>query len=287
MKLLQDIDQEFAAHLQFLKEFVAIPTVSSGSIHKEDMLRAGQWLQERCDEAGLTTTIRQAEGGHPAVVASTEPREHIPHLFLYGHYDVESPSGGDFRSNFDGNELQGPGAGGQKGLLVAHLCALRALRLVGGYQPVNLTLLIEGERVIGSPNLQNHLEFVAREHGPFDLALITTNPALEREGSTDPTLPPSPYRLRLSSSEKVLLEAAESIRPDTDSDPPGKVIEPFHTLLGTKALMVNFEGAGHSPDSVRPERFRDWITNAVETLHRIAERYQAQLAEEVASSKRL
>ena len=81
MKLLSELDQNFEKHLELLKDFVAIPSVSTDPEYKSDVLRACQWVKARCLEAGLTTEVRETEG-HPAVVAHNGYREGLPHILI-------------------------------------------------------------------------------------------------------------------------------------------------------------------------------------------------------------
>lgn len=270
LKLLNEIDRDFLTHLQFLKELVAFPTVSSQPHCGETMAAASQWLQTGFDEAGLTTLIRRPVEGHPAVVAYTQRRENVPHILLYGHYDVSAPDAEEsFRPVICGDVLKGVGAGGHKGLLAAYLCALRGLHLTGGYLPVNLTVLVEGEKTIGSPNLQQHLEFLASECAPFDIAILAADSGPELKKS-DPKLPPAPYKVDLSESERVMLEVAESALGSPEQ--MKRVSEPFHTFLATRGLLLC---PNSDSNELSLERYRNWIRTAVVTLHRMAERFQA------------
>ena len=54
-------------HLDELKEWLRIPSVSANSEHKADTAQAADWLAERMREAGLTAEIIQT-GGHPVVL---------------------------------------------------------------------------------------------------------------------------------------------------------------------------------------------------------------------------
>lgn len=178
MNLLTTLDGEFSRNLGLLKEFVAIPSVSTDPAHKPDIERAAEWVKARALEAGLQTEIR-ATPGHPAVVAHNGFREGLPHLLLYGHYDVQPAEDSSswkhppFQPTEEDGYLYGRGASDNKGQILAHLCALRALREHKGELPVNLTVLVEGEEEIGSPHLPDLLRALSKERPAFDLAVVS------------------------------------------------------------------------------------------------------------------
>jgi acetylornithine deacetylase/succinyl-diaminopimelate desuccinylase-like protein len=87
-----------------------------------------------------------------------------PTVLFYGHYDVQPPEPLDlwttppFQPAIRNNAIHARGAADDKGQVWAHVEAIRSWQQAGGL-PVNLTLLIEGEEEIGSPNLP---DFVAK-----------------------------------------------------------------------------------------------------------------------------
>ena len=178
MKLLDELDQNFDAHLDLLKEFVAIPSVSTDPQFKPEIARACQWVKERCEEAGLTTEIRET-AGHPAVVAHNGFRENLPHILIYGHYDVQPAQKSDgwthepFQPTMEDGYLYGRGSSDNKGQILAHLCALKGLSQTREGIPANVTVLVEGEEEIGSPNLSSILETLAEERPAMDLAIVS------------------------------------------------------------------------------------------------------------------
>jgi acetylornithine deacetylase/succinyl-diaminopimelate desuccinylase-like protein len=178
MKLLTELDQNFEKHLELLRDFVAIASVSTDPEYKPEVIRACQWVKERCEEAGLRTEIRETEG-HPAVVAHNTYREGLPHILIYGHYDVQPAQKSDgwktepFEPTLEDGYLYGRGVSDNKGQILAHLCALKGLSQSEEGIPVNVTVLVEGEEEIGSPNLPNLLQVLANERPPLDLAIVS------------------------------------------------------------------------------------------------------------------
>ena len=248
MNLYKEVDAEFPRHLQFLKEFSAFTTASSVSESDKDRQAVALWLEARCREAGLETELIRTKQGRPAVVAQTELRNHVPHVFLYGHYDVEAGSAADLR-----------------GLLVAHLCALRAFHLVAGYQPVDLTLLLEGDRNLGSPNLVAHLKYLAGKRAPFDLGLLALTSARGPEAA------PEKDKLRPNEAESILMETAESAWHGTATC----LVEPFHSVLGVKACVTGLRDGNRVIGESDSEQFQNGIKIVMRTLIGLAEEFQA------------
>jgi len=147
-------------HLDQLKEFLAIPSISAISSHKEDVRRAAGWLANELQRIGMTRVEVMETGGHPVVYAERLDQPGKPTALVYGHYDVqpvdplnlwETPP---FEPTIRGEKLYARGASDDKGQVFMHLKVIEAILQTEGKLPVNLKLLIEGEEEIGSANLE-------------------------------------------------------------------------------------------------------------------------------------
>lgn len=151
-------------HLEELESFLRIPSVSSLSEHKKDMLTAAEWLVKAFEKAGLENVKIDETGGHPLVYADWLHAEGKPTVLVYGHYDVqpvdplhlwESPP---FEPQVRDNKLYARGASDDKGQTFMHIKAAEALLQLNGELPVNMKFIIEGEEEIGSPSLPAYVE---------------------------------------------------------------------------------------------------------------------------------
>jgi len=167
--VLATIDHRRDASLAQLKEFLAIPSVSTQPAHKGDMLKCAAWLSDQLREAGFAVRV-EATPGHPIVLAKNEHKPGRPTVLIYGHYDVQPPEPLDLwqsppfeptvrKTEAGADAVYARGAVDDKGQVWAHVEALTAWQAHGGL-PVNVTLLIEGEEEIGS----EHLEAFVRQH---------------------------------------------------------------------------------------------------------------------------
>src|SRR3954466_11702932 len=75
-RVLQTIESRKPQSLAALKEWLALPRVSTKPEHAPDMMRAAQWLADQLKFGGLDVSIMQTgqldglgAGGAPAVVA--------------------------------------------------------------------------------------------------------------------------------------------------------------------------------------------------------------------------
>ncbi len=162
--LAQYIDSKRDAHLEELKEFLRIPSVSTKSENKPDIARAAQWVANQLRAAGMQTVEVLPTEGHPMVYAEWLKAPGKPTVLFYGHYDVQpaeplelwtSPA---FEPTVRNGKIYGRGTADDKGQVHIHLKALEALMKTGGALPVNVKVMIEGEEEVGSVNLWNFVE---------------------------------------------------------------------------------------------------------------------------------
>jgi acetylornithine deacetylase/succinyl-diaminopimelate desuccinylase-like protein len=157
-----------ARYLKELKDFIAIPSISTLSQHKPDMQRTAEWVAAQMQSIGMDGVEIMPTSGHPVVYGEwlkASASEGVPTVLVYGHYDVQpvdplnewqSPP---FEPTERGDNLYGRGASDMKAQVHAFLKALEACMQQGSL-PVNVKLIIEGEEEIGSPNLEPFM----REH---------------------------------------------------------------------------------------------------------------------------
>jgi acetylornithine deacetylase/succinyl-diaminopimelate desuccinylase-like protein len=142
-----------------LKEWIAIPSISSDPERAEDVARSARWLAQHLRDTGFPTVEIWETPGLPAVFAewpAQDPR--APAVVVYGHHDVqpvtplEEWQDPPFAPAERNGQLTGRGASDDKGQVLFHALGLRAnLAASGaGAPPVTIRLLIEGEEESGS-----------------------------------------------------------------------------------------------------------------------------------------
>ena len=168
MTHLQALDTYFTshreAHLNELKEFLRIPSISSLSEHKEDIQEAAKWLVKAFEKLNLENISITQTAGHPVVYADWLHAEGKPTILFYGHYDVQPVDplhlweSEPFNPTIRDNKLFARGASDDKGQVFMHLKMIEALFATTGTLPVNVKFIYEGEEEIGSPNLPAFVE---------------------------------------------------------------------------------------------------------------------------------
>lgn len=165
MSVIEFIESRRAEHLEELKDFLRIPSVSTRSEYKADVQKAAGWVAERLRSAGMKTVEIIETQLHPLVFAESAQTPDRPTVLIYGHYDVQPAepielwTSPPFEPTVRDGNLYARGSADDKGQVHVHLKALEALKKVEGELPINIKVIIEGEEEIGSKNLW---EFVAQ-----------------------------------------------------------------------------------------------------------------------------
>jgi acetylornithine deacetylase/succinyl-diaminopimelate desuccinylase-like protein len=155
------IDKNSGRWLSDLQSWLSIPSISAQPEHVRDIDAAAQWASDNLRTTGMNVEIIDTPQ-HPSILATTPDTlapANSPEILIYGHYDVQPPEPLDlwtsppFTPTVRGQELFARGASDDKGQIHCHLAALRAWKEINGGFPCRITLLLEGEEEIGSPNL--------------------------------------------------------------------------------------------------------------------------------------
>ena len=162
--VLAHIDASLDASRERWFEWLRIPSVSAQPVHAGDCVAAAEWLLGELQGLGFEGGLH-ATPGHPVVIATHPgPGGDAPHVLFYGHYDVQPAEPLELwnAAPFDPKMTDGPrgprvvarGAVDDKGQVMLWLEALRAWHGVTGTLPCRVTVLVEGEEEVGSPNLE-------------------------------------------------------------------------------------------------------------------------------------
>jgi len=159
MDLKSHLDSMRDSHLDELKEFLRIPSVSAKTEHKPDIEKAAKWVAEKLKAAGLENVEIVPTKMHPLVYGESLRAPGKPTILFYGHYDVQPAEPLDlwtspaFEPTVRDNNLFGRGTADDKGQVHIHLKALEALLKTNGKLPINVKVMIEGEEEVGSVSL--------------------------------------------------------------------------------------------------------------------------------------
>ena len=159
MNYLDYIEGHQEDHLNDLKDFLRIPSVSTKQEHKQDVERAAQWVAGHLRQAGFSSVEIIPTKLHPLVLAESLEQPGKPTVLFYGHYDVQPAeplelwTSQAFEPTVRDGNLYGRGTADDKGQVHIHLKALESLKNTLGKLPINIKVIVEGEEEVGSVNL--------------------------------------------------------------------------------------------------------------------------------------
>lgn len=148
---------------RFLEELfglLRIPSISSLSEHKPDMVRAAEYWRDAIVKAGADKAEVMTSEGNPVVYGEKIIDPKLPTVLVYGHYDVmpvdpiEKWHTEPFEPEIKDGKIWARGADDDKGQAFMHAKAFE-LMVKTNTLPCNVKFMIEGEEEIGSPSLTN------------------------------------------------------------------------------------------------------------------------------------
>ncbi len=156
--------QHQADFLEALKAFLRIPSISTLSEHKPDVLRAAEFARDQLAAAGMTGAELIEGEGNPLVYAEWLGAPGKPTILFYGHYDVQPPDPLDewhsppFEPTVRGNDIFARGSADDKGQVMIQIKAVESLLKTTGKLPVNVKFLLEGEEETGGEHIEEYVK---------------------------------------------------------------------------------------------------------------------------------
>ena len=176
--ILSYVEANKERYLGELRQWLAIPSVSTNAENTGDIQKAAEWLADHLRSIGMENVQIMPTGGFPLVYADWLHADNSPTVLLYGHYDVQPVEPLDlwtsppFDATVRNNRLYSRGAADDKGQVFIHAKAMEAFLANNRALPVNLKMIVEGEEEIGS----DHLDQFVTDHKDLlkaDLVLIS------------------------------------------------------------------------------------------------------------------
>ena len=173
LSYLQDNRELF---IEYLKDFISIPSISALPIHTNDVKRAALWLKKRLISAGLENAHVMETRSHPVVYGDwLHAGVESPTILIYGHFDVQPIDPLDswysdpFKARIDGDKIFGRGSSDDKGPMLIPIIVAESFLKTKGKLPVNIKFLFEGQEEMGSPHMA---EFVEKNRQKFSCDMI-------------------------------------------------------------------------------------------------------------------
>jgi acetylornithine deacetylase/succinyl-diaminopimelate desuccinylase-like protein len=255
--VLRRVDASLEDSRGRLFDLLRIPSISAQPAHRQDCVRAAEWVRDQLSDLGFRAEVRPTSG-HPVVVAHhAGPANYQgPHVLFYGHYDVQPVDPLELWNSppFDPQLVDGPhgkryvarGAVDDKGQAMMFIEAMRAWKEAAGGIPARITMLVEGEEEVGSPSLE---PFLAANKAELtsDLALISDT------GMWDVDTPAISTMLRGMTYAQVTLKAAN--RDLHSGLYGGSALNPINALTRILGELQDANGRIQLPgfyDKVKP-----------------------------------
>lgn len=152
------IEENKKRFLDELFRLIRIPSISSETEHKDDMLKAAEYWKDAILKAGADKAEIYPTDGNPVVYGEKIIDPSAPTVLVYGHYDVmpvdpiELWKTPPFEPEIREGKIFARGADDDKGQAFMHAKAFE-LMVNTNTLPCNVKFMIEGEEEIGSPNL--------------------------------------------------------------------------------------------------------------------------------------
>lgn len=146
---------------RFLEELfglIRIPSISSSSAHKADMVKAAGYWKEQILKAGADKAEVMPTEGNPVVYGEKIIDPKAKTVLVYGHYDVmpvdpvELWKTSPFEPEIINGRIYARGANDDKGQSFMHAKAFEYM-VKENCLPCNVKFMLEGEEEIGSPSL--------------------------------------------------------------------------------------------------------------------------------------
>jgi acetylornithine deacetylase/succinyl-diaminopimelate desuccinylase-like protein len=157
-KVQQYIESNKERFLEELFGLIRIPSISSESEHKGDMLKAAEYWKESILKAGADKAEVMPTEGNPVVYGEKIIDANLPTVLVYGHYDVMPVDPVDlwesepFEPVIRDGKIYARGSDDDKGQAFMHAKAFEAM-VRNEALPCNVKFMIEGEEEIGSGSL--------------------------------------------------------------------------------------------------------------------------------------
>ena len=144
--------------LDELFELIRIPSISSESAHKQDMIRCAECWRDNLLKAGADKAEVMPTDGNPIVYGEKNIDPKKPTVLVYGHYDVmpvdpiELWHTDPFEPVIKDGKIWARGADDDKGQSFMHAKAFETM-VKTDTLPCNVKFMLEGEEEIGSGSL--------------------------------------------------------------------------------------------------------------------------------------
>ncbi|MDG1702438.1 MAG: M20/M25/M40 family metallo-hydrolase [Opitutae bacterium] len=230
--------------LEILKSYLRYPSVSTDKDFHEGMKGARDFVSELLKNIGFSIELVDTEC-HPIIFAERFVGEGLPHIVLYGHYDVQPADplnlweSSPFQPEIRNGRIYGRGSADNKGPTIVHIGALHKVLSEQPDLALNITYVIEGEEEMGSPSMPKFFDRYAERLSKADMMFVSDT------GS------PTTDQIVITTALRGLVELEIKVKgPKSDLHSGiygGAVYNPLHALSEIIASLHNKDGSVNIP----------------------------------------
>ena len=235
--VLARLTSAHALILDELKEFAAIPSVSTDPARTADVQTAAAWVAAKLAAAGPFTVRVMPTGGASVVYGEWLGAPGAPTILVYGHYDVQPEDPIEkwvtppFAPTLRDGRVYARGVSDDKGPMLIPIKVAEAFFGARNRLPINVKFMLEGEEEIGS----KHLEQFVTQHREMLKAdvVVSADGAMWRIDEPSITV----ANRGLAALELTLTGPAKDLHSGRHG---GSVANPLHALA---RLIASLHGA--------------------------------------------
>ena len=230
--------------LETLMSYLRFPSVSTDKNFHEGMKGARDFVGGLLKDIGFSVELVETEC-HPIIFAERIIGEGLPHIVLYGHYDVQPTDPLDlwdsppFEPVVRNGRIYGRGSADNKGPTIVHISALHKVLSEQPDLALNITYVIEGEEEMGSPSMPKFFDRYADRLSKADMMFVSDT------GS------PTTDQIVITTALRGLVELEIKVKgPKSDLHSGiygGAIYNPLHALSEIIASLHNADGSVNVP----------------------------------------
>ena len=261
--------------LETLISYLRFPSVSTDKEFHEGMKDARNFVGGLLQNMGFSVELIETEC-HPVILAERFVGEDLPHIVLYGHYDVQPADPLDlwdsaaFEPEIRNGRIYGRGSADNKGPTIVHMSALQEVLSEQPDLALNITYVIEGEEEMGSPSMPKFFDRYSERLSKADMMFVSDT------GS------PTTDQIVITTALRGLVELEIKVKgPKSDLHSGiygGAVYNPLHALSEIIASLHNEDGSVNIPgfyDGV--SKIEQWERDEFKRYPLNLEEYQSML----------
>ena len=261
--------------LETLISYLRFPSVSTDKEFHEGMKDARNFVGGLLENMGFSVELIETEF-HPVILAERFVGEDLPHIVLYGHYDVQPADPLDlwdsaaFEPELRNGRIYGRGSADNKGPTIVHMSALQEVLSEQPDLALNITYVIEGEEEMGSPSMPKFFDRYSERLSKADMMFVSDT------GS------PTTDQIVITTALRGLVELEIKVKgPKSDLHSGiygGAVYNPLHALSEIIASLHNEDGSVNIPgfyDGV--SKIEQWERDELKRYPLNLEEYQSML----------